>query len=422
MFEDPLLLARLQFALTAATHYMFVALTLGLAPYILTTQLVATLRGDRSRMTAVRFWGGLYLVNYGMGVLSGLVMELQLALNWSGLHGMFGYTFAAPLALETMTAFFVESTFLGLWIFGWDRMGRWAHLFCFAVVTATAYASAWWVLVSNGFLRNPVGFEMVDGVAHLTDPVALMTNPAAVLAFGHIVTGSLLVGALVVAATSAYHLVRRDDGHGVFRRGIRYATLVMCTVPIPVAAFGGVQFGLFGQDPPTSGLTHTADEIAAIEAANPGGPLLEAANTAGDLVMMTSWSLMFLLGPLMLLAWPLGGLDRWRWFLAPFVVTPFLPYLASVGGWVFRETNRQPWTVVHHLTTAEAVTPMSPAAAAVSFGFFTAAFAALASVTYWLLVRYARRGPEGGPLAEQRTEPPEGPADPREPAVPVHTY
>lgn len=422
MFEDPLLLARLQFALTAATHYVFVALTLGLAPYLLTTQLVATLRGDRSRMTAVRFWGGLYLVNYGMGVLSGLVMELQLALNWSGLHGMFGYTFAAPLALETMTAFFVESTFLGLWIFGWDRMGRWAHLACFAVVTATAYASAWWVLVSNGFLRNPVGFEMVDGVAHLTDPVALMTNPAAVLAFGHIVTGALLVGALVVAATSAHHLVRRDDAHGVFRRGIRYATLVLCVVPVPVAAFGGVQFELFGQDPPTSGLTYTAEEIAAIEAANPGGPLLDAANTAGDLVMMTSWALMFFLGPLMLLAWPLGGLDRWRWFLAPLVVTPFLPYLASVGGWVFRETNRQPWTVVHHLTTADAVTPLSPAAAAASFGFFTVAFAALAAVTCWLLVRYARRGPGGGPLAEPRTRPPEDPAEPGGRAAPVHTY
>ncbi|WP_017571508.1 cytochrome ubiquinol oxidase subunit I [Nocardiopsis halotolerans] len=420
MFEDPLLLARLQFALTAATHYMFVALTLGLAPYILTTQLVATLRGDRSRVTAVRFWGGLYLVNYGMGILSGLVMELQLALNWSGLHEMFGYSFAAPLALETMTAFFVESTFLGLWIFGWNRMGGWAHLACFAVVTATAYASAWWVLVANGFLRNPVGFEVVDGVAHLTDPVSLMTNPAALLAFGHIVTGATLVGALVVAATSAYHLIRRNDPHGIFRRGIRYATLVMCVLPIPVAAFGGVQFGLFGQDPPTSGLTYDAAGIEAVEAANPGGPLLHAANATGDITMMTAWSLMFLLGPVMLLAWPFGGLDRWRWFLVPLVATPFLPYLASVGGWVFRETNRQPWTVVHHLTTADAVTPMPPAMALVSFGFFTVAFAVLAAVTYWLLVRYARRGPEGGPLADPR--PPGDPEGPGEPAAPVHTY
>ncbi|WP_306367188.1 cytochrome ubiquinol oxidase subunit I [Nocardiopsis sp. CC223A] len=406
MFDDPLLLARLQFAFTAATHYMFVALTLGLAPYILVAQLRAALSGDRTRMSAVRFWGGLYLVNYGMGVLSGLVMELQLALNWSGLQEMYGYSFGAPLALETMTAFFVESTFLGLWIFGWDRMGRWAHLGCFAVVTATAYMSAWWVLVSNGFLRNPVGFEMVDGVAHLTDPVALMTNPAATMAFGHIVTGALLVGAAVIIATSAHHLRRGNDPQRMFSRGITYGTLVMCLLPIPVAAFGGVQFELFDQAPPTSGQTYTAAEIEAVEAAGDGVPAV-VGGTA-DILMMSMWGLMFFLGPVLLLGRLVAhfapGVRRMRWALYPLAVLPFLPYLASVGGWVFRETNRQPWTVVHHLTTADAVTPMSPAAAAVSFGLFTPAFALLAATTWWLLVRFARRGPEGGPLAEHRDD------------------
>ncbi|RKS05182.1 cytochrome bd-I ubiquinol oxidase subunit 1 apoprotein [Nocardiopsis sp. Huas11] len=421
MFEDPLLLARLQFALTAATHFMFVTLTLGLAPYILVTQLIATLRGDRRRMAAVRFWGGLYLVNYGMGVLSGLVMELQLAVNWNGLHEMFGYSFAAPLALETMTAFFVESTFLGLWIFGWDRMGRWAHLGCFAVVTATAYLSAWWVLVANGFLRNPVGFEMVDGVAHLTDPVALMTNSAALVAFLHIITGALLVGALVIAATSAYHLRRADDPDGIFRRGAVFATVLMCLLPIPVAAFGGMQFDLFGTAPPTSGLTYTAGEIEAIEEAASGGALLTSANTGSEVLMVTMWALMFFLGPLMLVGLllyrPLRRLPGLRrLLLAPLLVTPFLPYAASVAGWVFRETNRQPWAVVHHLTTADAVTPLSPGAAAVSFSFFTGAFAVLAVVTCWLLVRFARRGPRGGPLAER-------PADaPERPTAPVHSF
>ncbi|WP_026118884.1 cytochrome ubiquinol oxidase subunit I [Nocardiopsis ganjiahuensis] len=429
MFEDPLVLARLQFALTAATHYMFVALTLGLAPYILGTQLLAVLRGDRSRMLSVRFWGGLYLVNYGMGVLSGLVMELQLALNWSGLHEMFGYTFAAPLAIETMTAFFVESTFLGLWIFGWDRMGRWAHLFCFVVVTVTAYSSAWWVLVSNGFLRHPVGFEMVDGVAHMTDPVALMANPAAVLAFLHVTSGAMLVGALVVAAVGAYHLLRGNDPHGIFRRGMRYSALVMTVMPFVVVSFGGAQFQIFGQDPPTSGLTYSAEEIQAIEDAGRSA-FVTAANAAGDIVMMSAWGVMFFLGPIMLVA-QYGGLlnpRRWfpnllpswfrpgRWGLAVLLFSPFLPYLASIGGWVYRETNRQPWVVVHHLTTADAVTPMAPGAALVSFTLFTAAFAVLAAVTYWLLVRFARRGPEGGPLAERREE--ESP----ETAAPVHTF
>ncbi|MEU3017928.1 MULTISPECIES: cytochrome ubiquinol oxidase subunit I [unclassified Nocardiopsis] len=451
MLEDPLVLARLQFALTAATHYLFVALTLGLAPYILVTQLVATLRGDRSRVVAVRFWGGLYLVNYGMGVLSGIVMELQLALNWSGLHEMFGYTFAAPLAVETMTAFFVESTFLGLWVFGWDRMGRWSHLFCFAVVTVTAYSSAWWVLVSNGFLRHPVGFEMVDGVAHLTDPVALVTNPAAVFAFLHVTSGALLVGALVVAAASAHHLLRGNDPHGIFRRGMRFAAVTMTVMPMVVVSFGGAQFQIFGQDPPTSGLTYSAEEIEAIESAGESA-FVSAANTTGDAVMMTAWGVMFFLGPVMLLARFGGWLDprRWlrnrrspavtgadvhggiavrtpvaalvrlvpswfrpgRWGLAVLLFSPFLPYLASVGGWVFRETNRQPWVVVHHLTTADAVTPMSPVTALVSFTLFTVAFAVLACVTYWLLVRFTRLGPEGGPLAEPREEERGGTPDP----------
>ncbi|MFI6574265.1 cytochrome ubiquinol oxidase subunit I [Nocardiopsis sp. NPDC050513] len=415
MFEDPLLLARLQFALTAATHYMFVALTLGLAPYILVTQAVAAVRGDRSRMAAVRFWGGLYLVNYGMGVLSGLVMELQLGLNWSGLQEVFGYSFAAPIAVETMTAFFVESTFLGLWVFGWDRMGRWAHLACFAVVTATAYASAWWVLVANGFLRHPVGFEMVDGTAHLADPAALLANPAAAMAFGHVVTGATLVGALVVAAVSAYHLARRNDPHGIFRRGVRYAAITVTLLVLPVAAFGGLQFEYFGEAPPTSGLTYSAEEIAAVEAAAEGGGA-EVAGLAGETTMILAWTLIALIGPLMLLAWPFGGLDRWRWFLAPLVAAPVLPYAASVGGWVFRETNRQPWVVVHHLTTADAMTPLSPGAALVSFSLFTAAFAVLAPVTCWLLVRYARRGPDGGPLAERRETASE------DPAAPVHSF
>ncbi|MFL1378731.1 MULTISPECIES: cytochrome ubiquinol oxidase subunit I [unclassified Nocardiopsis] len=420
MFDDPLLLARLQFAFTAATHFMFVALTLGLAPYILVAQLRATLSGDRARMSAVRFWGGLYLVNYGMGVLSGLVMELQLALNWSGLQEMYGYSFGAPLALETMTAFFIESTFLGLWIFGWDRMGRWAHLGCFAVVTATAYMSAWWVLVSNGFLRNPVGFEMVDGVAHLTDPVALMANPAATMAFGHIVTGALLVGAAVIIATSAYHLRRGNDPQRMFSRGMAYGAIVMCVLPIPVAGFGGVQFQLFGQDPPTSGQTYTAAEIEAVEAA--AGGIAKSVGGAAEIFMVVMWTLMFLLGPVLLLgcvvAWLARGARPLRWALYPLAAVPFPPYLASIGGWVFRETNRQPWAVVHHLTTADAVTPMSPAAAAVSFGLFTLAFALLGGTTWWLLVRFARRGPGGGPLAERRDDDP----DPAESSAPVPTF
>ncbi len=324
MFEDPLLLARLQFALTASTHYIFVALTLGLAPFILFGQLRATLRGDEALMLGGRFWGGLYLVNYGMGVLSGLVMELQLATNWSGLGDMFGYAFGAPLAVETMAAFFIESTFLGLWIFGWDRMGRWSHLACFAVVAATAYASAYWVLVANGFLKNPVGFEIRGGVAVLTDPRALLANPAALLAFGHIVAGALLLGGLVVAAVSAYHLARGNDPGGMYRRGITSGVTVAALALLPVAAFGGTQYAMFGQEPPTSGRTLSGTEIAGIEESY-NGAAAEAFGVAGHLLMLLCWTAMVGVAAVGLFLWLIRRLHRWRWFHWILVFCPFLP-------------------------------------------------------------------------------------------------
>ncbi|SHI49363.1 cytochrome d ubiquinol oxidase subunit I [Nocardiopsis flavescens] len=398
MFEDPLLLARVQFALTAATHYMFVAFTLGMAPYVLFGQLRALLRVDSTGMRAVRFWGGLYLVNYAMGILSGLVMELQLTLNWSGLHDMFGYAFGAPLAIETMAAFFVESTFLGLWIFGWDRMGRWAHWSCFLVVTLTAYLSAYWVMVSNGLLKWPAGFSVRDGAAVLDDPAALMANPSATLAFAHICVSALLMGGAVVMAVSAYHLRRRRDPDGLFARALRTGTVLVLVGLVPTVVTGGTQFVMYGQEPPTSGQSYTPAEIEGIESAYGDTSTAHLIGISGDLLMMLSWAVMALLGLVTALVWMAGGLGRWRWHLRVAAVMPLFPYAASVGGWVFRETERQPWTVRHHLTTADALTEMSPLAAGASFTLFTAAFAVLGITTAWLLVRFARLGPDAGPL------------------------
>ncbi|CAM3734092.1 cytochrome ubiquinol oxidase subunit I [Nocardiopsis rhodophaea] len=408
MLDDPLLLARLQFALTAATHYMFVAFTLGLAPYVLFSQLSATLRRDEARMRAVRFWGGLYVLNYAMGIVSGLVMELQLALNWSGLGEMFGYAFGAPLAVETMAAFFVESTFLGLWIFGWDRMRRWTHWACFLVVTVTAYASAYWVLVANGFLRWPAGFSIEDGVAVVDDPWALLANPSAVMAFGHVAVSTMLVGGAVIAATSVYHLRRRDDPGRMYHRGIRHGAALLVIGLIPTMISGGVQLSLQGHQPPTSGATYSPSEIAVIEQAYTEQTTAHAFGGVGLMIMMLSWALLGCVCVLTALVWMVGRLDRWRWHLRLLAFVPVLPYAASIGGWVFRETAHQPWVVRHHLTTADAMTDMSPLMAGASFTFFTLAFALLGTVTAGLLIRFARRGPDASPLAPPDLSAPDG--------------
>lgn len=399
MVDDPLLLARLQFALTAGTHYLFVAFTLGLAPFLLFGQLNATLRRDAARMLGVRFWGGLYVVNYGMGVLSGIVMELQLATGWKGLNEVFGYAFGAPLAIETMGAFFLESTFLGLWVFGWDRMGRWAHLACFAVVTATAYASAFWVLVANGFLRHPSGVRMADGTAVLTDPAALLTNPAALLAFGHATVSALLLGGLVTAAVSAYHLRRGHDPHRIYRRGVRSGLATITAAALPTIVLGGSQHILDQRPPPASGLTYSAAEIARIEDAYGATAAATVFGQLGYAMMVLSWLLIAGVAGVGAVVWLVGRVDRWRWFHWVLVCSPVLAFTASIGGWVYRETDRQPWAVAHLLTTADARTDMSAGATVVSAALFTLAFLVLATVTYRLLVRFARRGPHGGPLA-----------------------
>ncbi|QVQ54764.1 cytochrome ubiquinol oxidase subunit I [Spiractinospora alimapuensis] len=413
MLPDPLDLARLQFALTAATHYLFVALTLGMAAIILFSQLRATVTRDEARLRAVRFWGGLYVINYGMGILSGLVMELQLAVNWAGLHHTFGNVFGAPIAVETLVAFFLESTFLALWIFGWDRMNRWAHLGVFAVVTVTAYASAYWVLVANGFLKYPVGFEMVDGVAVLTDTAALLTNPLTLTAFFHIGFSALMVGGVFVAGVSAYHLRRGNDPDGMFRRGIRVGLVLTVLASFPTLTFGGMQFPLvFGDPSPTSGTTLSPAEIAAIEGASSDSALGAVAREQ----MMTVWMIVSLVAMIGLVQWLLRRLDRARWFHVVVIWTIPFVLLAGVLGWTARELGRQPWVVVHHLTTADAVTDMPTAGLVVSFTLFTVAFAVLATVTYRLIAHYARLGPEGGPLA------PRSAADdhPHEPAAPVY--
>lgn len=404
MSDASLDLLRLQFALTAGIHYLFVALTLGLAPFVLCVQARAVWTGDAARMRAVRFWGGLYVIGYGTGVLSGLVMETQLALNWSGLNRVFGSVVAAPLAIETAAAFFVESAFLGLWVFGWDRMGRWAHLGCFAVVTGTAYLSAFWVMAANGLLRNPVGFEMRGGEAVLTDPLAVAFNPSGLLGFAHTAVTALFVGGLFVAAVSAHHLLRGTDEDGVFRRGVRTGLVLVMAAIAPVAVTGGTQFRFTEGPTPTTGLTYDEAGVAAVEAAwEPSyGWVWDVAGGT----MTVVWELVVLLCLVGAVAWIARGLDRWRWFLWVLVFSPVLPWAASVGGWVYRELGRQPWTVTHHLTTAEAVTPMSAGAAVVSLCVFVSAYALLAGATAWWLVRVARLGVGRGPLREPDQGPP----------------
>ncbi|XIE80465.1 cytochrome ubiquinol oxidase subunit I [Streptomyces sp. SBR177] len=402
MNPDVLDLARLQFALTAGGHFLFVALTLGLATVVAVLQTRATLTGKPLHARMVRFWGQLYVINYAVGIVTGIVMEFQFGMSWSGLTHYAGDVFGASLAVETLVAFFVESTFLGLWIFGWHRLGRWAHLAAIWIVTLTAYLSAYWILVSNGFLNHPVGHRAEGGKLVLDDPVALLANPSALLAFGHVVAGALLTAGFFMAGVSAYHLFRRTPEWEFFGSGLRTGVFLSFPALMVTAVFGGLQFSSLASFQPMKSAVfgQRTAEIARLQAElvdrfGPGDYVPPAALTRGaGLVMLLCFALMMYFAFAgVILACFKRAVFRFRlWHLALMAAVP-LPYLAMISGWVFREAGRQPWVVYRLLRTEDAVSGLSPGAMRLSLVVFATLFALLAVLNAWLLARHARRGP-----------------------------
>ncbi|MGW4475330.1 cytochrome ubiquinol oxidase subunit I [Nonomuraea sp. NPDC004354] len=401
-------LARLQFALTAGAHFLFVALTLGLATLVAVLQTVATLTGSPLHQRMVRFWGQLYIINYAMGIVTGLVMEFQFGMSWSGLTHFAGNVFGAALAIETLVAFFVESTFLGLWIFGWNRLNKWAHLALIWIVTLTAYASAFWILIANGFLQNPVGHQVVDGVLRLTDFGALTANPASLVAFGHVLSGAMVVAGFFMAGVSAYHLRRRTTEQDFFRKSLRIGAGLALPATLVTATFGGMGFQTL-QPGKAAAWSGGADDLARIQADmvarfGPGDhlPPVGLVQAAGITMMLLFAVMLFFsaAGFLLMLFRPaVRGLRIWHWLLTAMIPVPFVTMLA---GWVFREVGRQPWAVYGLLTTADAMSPLSATEVRVSLIAFSAVFGVLILVNYWLLARTARRGPDAVALGAER--------------------
>ncbi|GAA4632906.1 cytochrome ubiquinol oxidase subunit I [Actinoallomurus vinaceus] len=373
-------LARSLFALTAGTHFLFVALTLGLATLVAIMQTRAVFGDSAVHFRMVRFWGQLYVINYAVGIVTGLLMEFQFGLNWPGLTDHARDVFGAPLAMETLVAFFIESTFLGLWIFGWDRLNRYAHLTLIWVVTLTAYASAYFILVANGFLKNPVGYVRFGGELRVDSAGTLFTNPAALLPLGHITAGAFLTAGFFMAGVSAWHL-RRSEEPEFYRRSLRIGLISVVVAIVPSAVFGGVQFGF----------------IRETVGAQPATGLAVA-------TMMFAWAWMFVVAVMALVKLPFTAwLMRGRIFLRVVMMTLPVPYVAMLAGWIYRESGRQPWLIYGVLRTEDAVRPIGHGAMIAVFAGVTTLFAVLVVVNIALLRRYARGGPDGSALG--RPEP-----------------
>lgn len=410
MTGTALTLARVEFAVTACVHFLFAALTLGLLPIVAVFQTRWAITGRPVFERLTRFWGNIYVINYAVGIASGLVMEFQFGLNWSGLTGFAGNVFGAPMALETIIAFFAESTFLGLWILGWGRLPGPVHLALIWLITLTAYLSAFWVMLANGFLQHPVGYALHGGVVVLTDWAAVLTNPGALYGLAHLVAGALATGGFVVAGISAYHWARRTTEREFFGRSLYTGLAVAAGGAVLTVVLGVLQLGYLAASEPAKLATIRGDAsaLAAAQAA------MRAAHGPGDYapppVIGPLAVLMIILGVLLAVVAAAALAFRGRllssrpalWTLVGLIP---LPYLALIAGWLVREVGRQPWAIYGVQRTGEAGSPTGAATVLTSLVLFTAVYLALAVVDYRLIAKTARQGPRDGVFGPPAEEP-----------------
>ncbi len=439
---NELLLARMQFGITTVYHFFFVPLTLGLSILvaILETQYLRT--GDPVYKRMAQFWGRLFLINFAMGVVTGIVQEFQFGLNWSSYSRFVGDIFGAPLAVEALLAFFLESTFLGLWVFGWDRLPRGLHATTIWLVAIGSNLSAFWILVANSFMQNPVGFALRNGRAEMTDFLALLTNPNLVTQYPHVLSAGLCTGAFFMLGISAYHLWRKSTDLEPFRRSFRLGAVAATIGTLLVIPLGHAQAQHLveaqpmkmaaaealwdSEDPAGLSLFTWGDEanrrdVFAIRV-KPFLTALSYRTTQGEVkginqlqtefqqrygpgdyvpsVITSYWSFRAMVGAgflmLFVALYSLYHSLRGRANLHPRVMQAILlaialPYLANTTGWILTEMGRQPWIVYGLMQTSQGVSPtVSAGMVLFSVVGFTLLYGALMVVDAYLLVKFAR--------------------------------
>ncbi|QQE77575.1 cytochrome ubiquinol oxidase subunit I [Alicyclobacillus sp. SO9] len=442
-----LLLARWQFGVTTVYHFFFVPLTIGLVFLIALMETLYVTKKDESYKTMAKFWGKLFLINFAVGVVTGIMQEFQFGMNWSDYARFVGDVFGAPLAVEALAAFFLESTFIGLWMFGWDKVSKKVHLLSIWLVTIGTTLSAFWILTANSFMQEPVGYTMRAGHAEMSSFGALITNVQLWLEFPHVIFAALATGAFFVMGVSAYFLLKKRSVE-IFQRSFHLAAAIGIAASVLVAVVGHEQAQHLVKAQPmkmaaSEALWNTSSDaapwtvVASINDANHKDSMkiqipdmlsilaynkihgkVEGMNQIqaqyqqkygpGNYippVRTTFWSfrIMVLAGMLMILLAAIGVYKMiknriaqsprfLRWMLPAIA----LPYIANSAGWIMTEIGRQPWVVFGLLKTQNGVSPtVSAGLVLTTLIGFAALYGVLAVIDVFLLVRTIKQGPEG---------------------------
>jgi cytochrome d ubiquinol oxidase subunit I len=442
-------LSRLQFGLVTIFHFLIVPTSIGLAFFVACLQTRHHRRGDERWLRASQYWGKWFLVSFAMGVATGIFQEFQFGMNWSDYSRYVGDVFGAPLAMEGLAAFFIESVFIGLWMFGRGRVSPRVHLVSIWMVVLGTLLSSCFILAANSWMQHPVGYEIdpVTGRAEMTNVFAMFTNSTFLYAFPHTVLGALVTGGALVLGVSSYHLLRGKEVE--IASGCARIALVVTLVgalgasivgdsmgrlleeqqPMKMAAAEALYetsqpadlslfaFGDFERNPGENKFNITIPHGLSIMSGGWNKKVEGIDDVQRDsvekygpgdyvpIVGVTYWSFRLMIGSAsLLIAFSALGLwltrkrrlERARWFQKAAILAIALPYVAQSAGWIFTEMGRQPWAVYGLLKTEDAVSPGTTRAEVLtSLCGFVLLYAVLAFFALRVVVRLAKAGPGG---------------------------
>jgi len=431
---DTLLLSRLQFAVATYFHFLFVPLTLGLSILIAIMETLYVRKKDPQYLQMAKFWGRIFLINFVVGVVTGITLEFQFGTNWAGYSKYVGDVFGSLLAIEATAAFFLESTFIAVWAFGWNRLSAKAHALSIWLVAFASNLSALWILIANSWMQSPVGYVLREGRAELSNFLEVVTQKYAWLTILHTLAAAYILTGFFVMGASAYHLLRRQN-LGFFTKSFRMGL----TMALLFSFFEIVEGHLHGADLAEKQPT----KLAALEAlweTQPRAPIYIVAfpspSNDGNIiqwgkipsamsllahhdpekpvkglldfpkedrppVLLTflSFRLMVILGlifcVLTLWGWiKRNRLNESRFYLRVMMWAIPLPYLACALGWTVAEVGRQPWIVYGLMRTKDAVSPIATSQVAVTLIAFILLYTILGILAFWLMAKHIARGPE----------------------------
>jgi len=434
MVMDVVLLSRLQFATATMFHFLFVPFTLGLSFLVayMETRYVKT--GDETYLRMTKFWGKLFLINFAIGVVTGITLEFQFGTNWSRYSAYVGDIFGSLLAIEATTSFFLESTLIGVWIFGWKKLSKKAHAAVMWLIAVASTFSAVWILIANAWMQNPVGYTIRDGRAELVDFAAVLFQKYAIFKFIHTVSAAYVLSAFFVMGVSAYHLLKKQN-IDFFTRSFKTALGFGIIFSFVVVIMGDINGVIIAEKQPTKlaameslwetttrapvylfALPDEENERNKIEIGAMPGMLsflvrhdinakirgLKAfPKEERPPVLITSFAFkgMVGLGFYFILATILGWWKRNRLVDSPkylklMLLSIPLPYMACELGWVVAEVGRQPWIVYGLMKTSDAVSPIATSQVLTTLIGFVLVYGLLGVTGFYLIAKNALKSPE----------------------------